>query len=364
MQNSICFYKEEIKMKYKMAVIGYGGMGGWHVENVAERIKDISVKGIYDVRQEARDKAKKDGLYIYEFVEELLADQEVSLVTVATPNNFHKDYAIQCLKAGKNVVCEKPVTMDAAELEEIMEVAKETGKLFSVHQNRRWDKDYIIIKTLLNNGEVGNPYFIESRVQGSRQAMHGWRGHKVNGGGMVLDWGVHLIDQFLDLIDSPVVSVDAHLFNFYSEEVDDNIKVMLRFENGVSAVCEMSTNCLINLPRWHVSCTGGTILVEDFSCNGKIVSLKEDAELEWSDDIVYTEAGPTRTMAPRPSYTTEVSELPQVQTDWSDYYKNIVAVMEGKEELIVKPEQSLRVMKVIEQVFRAQEEGHGIKCRI
>ncbi|MDL2301992.1 Gfo/Idh/MocA family oxidoreductase [Lachnospiraceae bacterium OttesenSCG-928-D06] len=351
-------------MKYKMAIIGYGGMGSWHRENVSNRIEDISVKGVFDVRKEAMDKAKDEGLYMYESLEEILADEEISLVTVATPNNFHKDYVIQCLKAGKNVVCEKPVAMNGEELKEMIETAKETGKLFSIHQNRRWDKDFVIVKTLINSGKVGEPYFIESRVQGSRQAMHGWRGHKVNGGGMVLDWGVHLIDQFLNMIDSPVVSVDAHLFSLYSDEVDDNIKIMLRFENGISAICEMATNCLINLPRWHVSCTGGTILVEDFSCKGKVVSLKEDAELEWSDDIVYTEAGPTRTMAPRPSYTTIVNELPEVTTDWSDYYKNIVGVMNGTEELIVKPTQALRVMEVIELVFKAQEIGHGVSCRI
>ena len=138
------------------------------------------------------------------------------MVTIAVPNNFHKELAIQCLRAGKNVVCEKPVTMNAAELEEIMAVSKETGKLFSVHQNRRWDKDYRIIKKIIEDGTLGAPYFIESRVQGSRGAMYGWRGYKVNGGGMVLDWGVHLLDQMMDMIDSPVVSVDAHLQTVFS----------------------------------------------------------------------------------------------------------------------------------------------------
>ena len=128
-------------MKHTLAVIGYGGMGSWHCQNVSEKIPEVQVKGAWDIRPEALDKAKENGLYAYSSLEELLHDTEVDLATIAVPNNFHKELAIQCLRAGKNVVCEKPVTMNPAELEEIIAVSKETERLFSVHQNRRWDKD-------------------------------------------------------------------------------------------------------------------------------------------------------------------------------------------------------------------------------
>ncbi len=351
-------------MSHRLAVIGYGGMGSWHVENVREKIPSLEVKGIFDVRQEACDKAKENGLFVYSSKEQLLADPEVDLVTIAVPNNFHKPLVIECLRAGKNVICEKPVALNAAELEDMIAVSKETGRLFSIHQNRRWDKDYAIIKKMVREELLGKPYFIESRVLGSRGSMHGWRGYRVNGGGMVLDWGVHLIDQLLDMIDSPVVSVDSHLIHVFGGEVDDSIKVFLRFENGLSAMCEMSTNCFINQPRWHVSCTDGTAVIEDWACNGKMVKLNTEAEMEWADDIVYTEAGPTRTMAPRPKETTLELPLPEVQTDWSDYYKNILAVLDGEAELVVRPEQALRVMKVIDAVFEADRLNCGVHCHI
>ncbi len=352
-------------MKHTLAVIGYGGMGAWHCANVSEKIPEITVKGAWDIRKEALEKAEEEGFYAYSSLEELLQDSQVDLVTIAVPNNFHKELAIACLKAGKNVICEKPVTMNAAELEEIMAAAKESGTVFSVHQNRRWDKDYRIVRKIVEEETLGKPYFIESRVQGSRGAMYGWRGYKVNGGGMVLDWGVHLLDQMMDMIHSPVVSVDAHLQSVFSQEVDDSIKLFIRFENGVSALLEMSTNCFINLPRWHVSCTNGTAVVEDWYCKGKTVQLREDAQqMAWEDEIVYTEAGPTRTMAPRPAYTTREGALPEVETDWSDYYKNIVDVLDNGAELLVKPEQCLRVMKVIDLIFEAQKQGHGFACHI
>jgi len=350
--------------KHVFGIIGYGGMGSWHIKNLREKVKALKIKGAWDIRKEARAKAKTDLLYAYSSLQELLDDEEIDVVTVATPNNFHHDLVIACLRAGKNVICEKPVAMNASEFNDMIIAAKKSGKLFSIHQNRRWDPDYCIIRKILISGKIGAPYFIESRVQGSRGAMHGWRGHMKNGGGMVLDWGVHLIDQILDMIASKVVSVDAHLFKIFTEEVEDNIKILLRFESGVSVLLEMSTNCFIRLPRWHVSCTNGTAVIQNWECEGNIVKLKTKSKMDWTDDIVYTAAGPTRTMIPRPEYTQQTMELPKVKTDWSEYYKNILDTLDGKTELIVKPEQAMRVMKVIDLIFESQKTGHGLPCKI
>ncbi|MBQ6645523.1 MAG: gfo/Idh/MocA family oxidoreductase, partial [Clostridia bacterium] len=181
---------------------------------------------------------------------------------------------------------------------------------------------------------------------------------------MLLDWGIHLLDQTMQLDTSKVVKVDAHLLKVFSDEVDDNIKLALLFEDGMSAVLEMTTMCLINTYRWHVQGTGGTIMIKDWQCNGELWQLKPNAEMEWDEDIVYTDAGPTRTMAPRPMYTMNQLPLPDVRGDWSDYYNNVLDVLEGKAELIVKPAETLRVMKVIDLLFKSAEEGHGFACCI
>ena len=350
--------------KIRQAIVGFGGMGGWHCESVREKVPEIEVYGVYDIREEAMEAARAKGLHTYASLAELLADESIDLVTVAVPNNFHKDISIQALRAGKNVVCEKPVTLNSKELEEIIAVRDETGKVFSVHQNRRWDKDYRIVKAAKDQGLLGKVYMVESKVQGSRGSMYGWRGHKENGGGMLLDWGVHLLDQAMQLFDEKVVGVEAHLLSMYTPGVDDNIKVLLRFEKGCSYLMEMSTNCLINAPRWHVQGLGGTLQIDDWSCKGKLMKLKPNAEMKWDNDIVYTEAGPTRTMAPRPEYTMDALPLPQVSPDLREYYRNIADAIWNRAELIVKPEQALRVMKVIDLLFKAQREGVGQKCEI
>ena len=117
-------------MGHKLAIIGFGGMGAWHWKNISEKIDAITVKGVWDVREEARKKAEENGLYAYSSLEELLKDEEVDLVTVATPNDFHKPLVIDCLLAGKHVICEKPVALNSEELEEMIRVSEETGRLF------------------------------------------------------------------------------------------------------------------------------------------------------------------------------------------------------------------------------------------
>ena len=348
------------------AIVGCGGMGEWHTHFQQDRLADdLRLKGVYDIRPERMEQLQQAGIPTIDSLEAILNDPEIELVTVATPNNFHASLAIRCMEAGKNVVSEKPVTMNAAELEEVIAVSRRTGKVFTVHQNRRWDADFVTVKAIAESGVLGKPYMIESRVQGSRRVLCGWRGYPENGGGMLLDWGVHLIDQLMYLVDSPVTQVYCQMFALMpGVTVDDNLKLLLRFENGLSALVEVATNCFILQPRWHVSCEMGTAVIDDWAVNGRMVRLTNEDEMAWEESIVYTEAGPTRTMAPRPPETTETLPLPAVQTDLRDFYRNVKAAIREGAELKVKPEEALRVMKVIDACFESARTGKSISCRL
>ena len=83
--------------------------------------------------------------------------------------------------------------------------------------------------------------------------------------------------------------------------------------------------------------------------------------MAWEQEVVQTEGGPTRTMAPRPKETLEELPLPEVQTDWTDYYKNIMAHLDDGAELIVKPEEVRKVMQVMTAIFESSETGETIK---
>lgn len=352
-------------MKHKLAVIGYGGMGGWHVRNVKQKLSDLwEIAGVWDIRECRREAAQKAGIHVYASLEDLLADPQVEVVTIATPNNFHKPLSLAALEAGKNVICEKPVMMNADELSEVVSLSKECGKFFTAHQNRRWDKDFRIVKKVLEDGSLGKPFCIESRVMGGRRVLHEWRGYKENGGGMVLDWGVHLIDQMLLLTDSPVVSVYAVEQRLYTDQVDDNFSLRLVFENGLTAVIEVLTCCFVPMPRWQVYGDHGTLRIEDWNCTGKLLQVRDDIEPEWSESIVYTEGGPTRTMAPLPVDATRELPLPEIETDWSHYYRNIAAILEGKEEPLIRYKQMRRDMQIVDLTFESIRTGKSISCRV
>ena len=186
-------------MKKRLAIVGYGGQGAWHAEH-AMRSDVVELAGIRDIAEKRINAAREKGIRVYESLEEILADDSVDIVLCATPNDVHKDIVVQSLLAGKNVICEKPVALSVGDFDEMLAAAEKSGAHFSVHQNRRWDVDYLAMKSLVDSGEIGDVINIESRIHGSRGIPSDCRCHKPYGGGMILDWGVHFLDLILYIL--------------------------------------------------------------------------------------------------------------------------------------------------------------------
>jgi len=338
---------------YMLGIVGFGGMGNWHRETI-ENIDGLEVAGIYDISESRKTYAKEVGVHSYNSLEELLEDAQIDLVLVATPNDLHKPIAIQAMRAGKNVVSEKPVTLSSTDLQEMMDTAEETGKLFTVHQNRRWDEDYLTMKKIYEEKKLGDVYRIESRVHGSRGIPGDWRQEKEHGGGMVLDWGVHLLDQILQMMGSTKLkTVFATVTNITNTMVDDGFTVQLGFENGVDVLVEVGTSNFISLPRWYMIGQNGTAIIEDWSLKGRIVRAVGKNE----EDVVpvRTAAGLTKTMAPRRDDTISTEELDIVNSDIRDFYRNVMKAIAKEEEQKIKMPEVMRVMKLMEAVFESSE---------
>lgn len=340
---------------FTMAIVGFGGMGNWHRELI-ESIDNLTVKGIYDIKEERRTFARECGLVAYGSLEEVLADEDIDLVLCATPNDVHKEVVIKTLEAGKNVVCEKPAAITSEDFKEMM-AAQKTSRLF-VHQNRRWDEDYLTVRKILDEDLLGPVFKIESRVHGSRGIPGDWRGCVEHGGGMVLDWGVHILDQALQMIDGKVKKVYAVLTNVTNELVDDGFTAQLFFENGLVFTLEVGTSNFINLPRWYVLGRDGSAVIKDWDLSGEVVRV---TNWDKNDAVpVKTAAGLTKTMAPRTEDTIATEPLPIVHSDIRDYYRNVMGTIMGQEEQIVKNEEVLRVLGLMEAIFRSAKENQVV----
>lgn len=339
------------QIKYRIGIVGFGGMGNWHRETI-DTIDGLEVAGIYDINEARISYAKESQLHTYTSLKDMLEDDRVDVVLIATPNQEHKPIAIEAMRAGKHVICEKPVTMNTEELEELIKVSEETGVFFTVHQNRRWDEDFLTIKELYKSNRLGEIHRIESRVHGSRGIPGDWRQEKECGGGMILDWGVHLLDQILLLMgESRLKKVYATVTNITNQVVDDGFTAYLIFDTGLEAVVEVGTSNFISLPRWYVLGQDGTAIIEDWNMDGKVVRAVGKSE----KDIVpvRTAAGITKTMAPRRDDTISREELPLVKSDVRDFYFNVIDVLDKKDESMIKLAEVLRVMRLMEAIFES-----------
>ena len=340
---------------YNMAYIGFGGMASHHY-NQSKELDRINVKGIFDINPERMEYAKTLGLYTYSSREELINDPELDLVLIAVPNHLHRDFSIEALRAGKHVLCEKPVTCNSEDLIAIMDVAKETGKIFAIDQNRRVNKDFIAMKRAVESGVIGDVYIIESRVEGSRGVPVGWRTDPEQGGGMMLDWGVHLIDQLMFMYDAKVTEVFCKMYSINYPDVDDNFHLTLTFDNGLTAHIEVSTNNFISHPRWYVVGKNGTLQIDGWEATGKAVCCKT-REDTWGAEIKKNKVGPSKTMAPRSEDSVEIIEIAapeDVVDNLNPVYWQLVDAMDGTKPLQITPEQALRVVKVMEAAFESK----------
>ncbi len=335
-----------------IGICGYGGMGRHHATYLIPKSNGYKVIGVYDVDASRQTQATEDGFKNYETYEAMLKDENIDVILIATPNEIHKDLSIDAMRHKKHVICEKPVTLTSLELEEIMAVEKETGQTFMVHQNRRWDEDYLVVRNLFEHKKIGDVFHIESRVHGANGIPGDWRCEKKHGGGMLYDWGVHLLDQILRMVESPLKSVSNINSYVLGHDADDGFTSLLQFESGVMCLVEVSTTNFIPLPRWYVKGTEGTAVINDWNLSGEMIKYNVDAKYV-APTPIKAGAGFTKTMAPLNHGSIIKMELPSPKKMSVPFYDNFLESLEDKSKIIVKNEEVLEVMRLIEAMFEA-----------
>jgi predicted dehydrogenase len=250
-----------------VGIIGFGRIGAEHAGWLAQAA-GIRAAGVFDPTPQRRALAQARGLRTFEQVEALLEDRAIDVVLVSTPTAMHHAHASAALRAGKHVMVEKPMALDLKQSRELVELAERQGKVLSVFHNRRWDVDYLTVKSAIEAGTLGRVINVESRIgqwascvgPAAREWRPGWRNEAGFGGGGLYDWGSHFVDQLWRMmLPATPTRVFAQLRgNVWTRDCDDFARVCIDFDNGAVGMCEINTTTTRPLPRWHIDGTSGS----------------------------------------------------------------------------------------------------------
>lgn len=349
-------------MKYRYAVVGYGFIGRRHVATL-KGFENVDCVAVCDTNPQRLEEVREiyPEIEIYGTIDQLLEESDINGVIISANNNQHKELVIKAAKAGMNIICEKPAAMSVAEFDEMMEAVDQAGVTLTVHQQRRFDKDFQTVKKCYEDGSLGDVYTIKSSLYGYNGNMHDWHVYKSEGGGMLYDWGVHLIDQILYMMESPLKAVFADIRNVINKEVDDYFNILLRFENGVTAEIELGTYYLSDQKdwferHWYMGGNTGSMYANKFDPEGKIVRTTKLLEnVNEDQDKSAKSYGPTRSFGvPEPGLIV-TEDIPKVDSEHIEFFENYFAALDGKAELLVKPQEVRKVLEVMEACWKSAE---------
>jgi len=341
---------------HRFLIAGYGTMGVRHAMNLRESGLG-SVAGVYDPDPQRRLAAREAGLDACDSLDALL-EVEADCALVTTPNDLHRSMACRLLRSGRHVMVEKPAAMNCAELAGIYDAADASQRLFTVHQNRRWDQDFAIMRRVIDESLLGRLTRLESRIHGSRGVPAGWRRERCHGGGMLFDWGPHLVDQVLlafdDLEPEALCCRKEYVYHY---EVEDGFRLTLFYPGGFSALIEVSTCNYIAMPRFYLCGRDGTAIIDDWREPCRVVQCTS-----WNDGAMARSApGHTGVMADRDEASMRSFTIAPQPVDRFEYLRNFCAAVRGEEDVHVTRRQAMRVMRVLEAAAASADSGQPVK---
>lgn len=292
---------------------------------------------------------------VYSQLEDLLADSDIELVIISTPNHRHIPQAKLALKAGKHVVVEKPFSVSSEEAKELIILANQLGKQLSVYQSRRFDGDFRTIQALMKDGSLNDIHTFYSSYNRFRPEVKvRWREQDIPGAGILYDLGAHLIDQALCLFGTPD-KVTAILKNQRpNAQAVDHFHVILHYPQ-----CEaiLHGNCLSTAegPRFQVFAENGTFIKYGMDRQEDMLrELKGPDSKGWGEDLAEHFG----------SYTDESGSQKTIETKiggYQDFYHQLAQAIRHGDNVPIEPEQALDVIRVIEAAYQSAHEQKTVE---
>lgn len=335
--------------KVRCAIIGYGPVfnWGWMHARWIKGVDDLSLVSICDKDPVCAEKAKKDypEADVYTNMKEMLNRNDIDVISVVTPHNTHAAIVIECLKAGKHVVVEKPICISIAEATSMIEAAKKANRTLAVFHNRRHDGNVRAIKEIIDQGLIGDVFHIELSACGYGNPGHSWRSQKEVSGGGLYDWGAHGVDWILHMIPSKVIQVTGffHKLVWHSSSNEDQEEATILFENGTIARIMQSSIAYAGKPLWYILGT-----------KGAIVDTGRGAIKGYINDLIGPSGGSFRMI------TSEGErEVRYKESDWVNYYVDMANHLLKGDPIPVSGVDGRRVITVLKTAEKSSKSGHS-----
>jgi predicted dehydrogenase len=330
--------------KTKIGVIGLGGVAQLvHLPNLT-KIPNVDVTAVAETnKNRLRTIADKFGIkQTYNNHKDLLDKGDVDAVIIATPTSTHKEIAIDCLNAGKDVLVEKPMARSYQEAKQIVDSAKKNNRKLMVGMNLRYRPDTMLLRSLINSNEIGDPFYIKCgwiRRQSSNEKWFTKR--EESGGGVIIDLGIHLLDLALWLLNYPeIASVSTQNFFHNTKNVEDT---------SISSV-KCKNSAIINLEvSWSLPVSKDHFFLDVYGTKGSFSSNPFRLFKKVENDYINL----TPTQVDNPTVLFKKSYLNEL--------KSFIGAINGFNPVFSPGEEAMQRMKIIEAMYESASKKQEIK---
>jgi predicted dehydrogenase len=344
--------------KVGIGVIGSGGIAqSAHLPGYAAVPDLCEIVAVADIDPEARRVAaeKFNVPHLLSDYRDLLAMPEIDAVSICTPNYLHLEPTLLAFEAGKHVLCEKPIAMNAVEAKQMVDAARRSGKKLQVGYNNRFAPANQLLKRYIDGGAIGDIYYARAQAL-RRRGIPGWGvfiDKEKQGGGPLIDIGVHILDLTLWLMGHPrPVAASGVTYAKFGHRgdvvgflgqwdherftVEDFASALIRFDNGATVVLESSF--VANIPEdvWNSTLLGS----QGGATTNPVTIVKEEFKS-------------LQTFKPEIRNET-------VNSHWAEV-KHFVESIVNDTEPLVTGEQALMVAQIMDAIYRSSEAGREVE---
>jgi len=336
-------------MSIRTAILGYGRSGSSMHAGAIEANEPFEMVAACDVDPERQKQAaERFGCAIYDDYHEMLAKENLGLVSVITRSDQHCQMTCDCLEAGANVLVTKPWAVNAQEAQRMVDTAARTGRLLFPWLPSRWGSTLRRLQQLVAEQAVG-AVFLVRRVVASFGVRSDWQTEKRYGGGYLLNWGPHIVDPPVVLMNSPVRSVYGRMKQTINPgDVEDVFMGVMTLASGAIVQVEY-TVAVESPPDWVLQGDRGTIVVR-----GKNVTIHKNTPASPDDPTKYS------TMKAAEDETLEETVEGAPYGDQNEIYAEVAQAIKGEKEFAVKPEHALELSIVLDAIRESAGEDRVV----